>query len=151
MKSFQIFLTWKSCILPPNFSSVQFSRSVVSNCLQPHELQNARPPCSSPTPRVYPNLCPLSPWCRPTISSSVIPFFSHLQSFPLQTSQFFASGGQSIGVSSSTSVLPMNTQDWRTDGLVGSPFSPRDSQESSPTPQFKSFHLQHSAFSTVQL
>ena len=115
MKSFQIFLTWKSCILPPNFSSVQFSRSVVSNCLQPHELQNARPPCSSPTPGVYPNLCPLSPWCRPTISSSVVPFSSCPQSFPASgsspMSQLSASGGQNIGASASTSVLPMNTQD----------------------------------------
>ena len=123
MKSFQIFLTWKSCILPPNFSSVQFSRSVVSNCLQPHELQNARPPCSSPTPGVYPNLCPLSPWCRPTISSSVVPFSSCLQSSPasgsFQMSYFFAWGGQSIGVSASASVLPMKVQDWFPLGLTG--------------------------------
>ena len=123
MKSFQIFLTWKSCILPPNFSSVQFSRSVVSNCLQPHELQNARPPCSSPTPGVYPNLCPLSPWCRPTISSSVVPFSSCPQSFPASgsspMSQLSASGGQNIGASASTSVLPVNTQDWSPLGWTG--------------------------------
>ena len=93
--------------------SVQFSHSVLSDSLQPHELQHTRPP--SPTPRVYPNSCPLSQWCHPTISSSVIPLSSCPQSFPasgsLQMSQLFASGGQSIGVSASTSVLPINTQD----------------------------------------
>ena len=97
------------------FSSVQFSCSVMSNYLWPHGLQHARLSCPSPTPRVYSNSCPLSWWCHPTISSSVVPF-SHLQSFPasgsFQMSQFFTSGGQSIGVSSSTSVLPVNTQDW---------------------------------------
>ena len=96
--------------------SVQFSCSVISNSLWPQSLQHARPPCPSTTPGVYPNSCPLSRWCHPTISSSVIPFSSHLQSFPasgsFQMSQLFASGGQSIGVSASTSVLPMNTQDW---------------------------------------
>ena len=96
-------------------SSVQFNRSVVSDSLWPHGLQHARPSCPSPTLGVYSNVCPLSRWCHPTISSSVIPFSFHLQSFPasesLQTSQFFASGGQSIRVSASTSVLPMNTQD----------------------------------------
>ena len=96
------------------FSSVQFSRSVISNSLQPHGPQHARPPCPSPTPGVYPSSCPLSRWCHPTISSSVIPFSSHLQSFPASgsflMSQFFASGGQSIGVSASTSVPPMNIQ-----------------------------------------
>ena len=98
------------------FSSVQFSRSVVSDSLQPHELQHARPPCPSPTPGVHPNPCPSSWWCYPTISSSVVPFSSCLQSFPasgsFQMSQLFASGGRSIGVSASTSVLRMNTQDW---------------------------------------
>jgi len=96
--------------------SVQFSCSVVSNSLWPHGQQHARPPCPSPTPGVYSNSCPLSQWCHPTISSSVVPFSSHLQSFPasgsFQMSQLFASGGQSIGVSASTSVLPMNIQDW---------------------------------------
>ena len=95
--------------------SVQFSHTVVSNSLWPHGPQHARPPCPSPTPRVDSNSCPLSQWCHPTISSSVVPFFSHLQSFPasgsFRMSQLFASGGQSIGVSASTSVLPMNTQD----------------------------------------
>ena len=102
-------LPWKSL-------SVQFSRSVVSDSLQPHGLQHTRLPCPSPTPGVHPNPCPLSWWCHPTISSSVIPFSSCLQSFPasgsFQMSQFFTSGSQSIGVSASTSVLPMNIQDW---------------------------------------
>ena len=96
--------------------SVQFSRSVVSNSLRPHGVQQASPPCPSPTPGVYSNSHPLSQWCHPIISSSVVPFFSHLQSFPssrsFQMSQFFASGGQSIGVSASVSVLPKNIQDW---------------------------------------
>ena len=95
---------------------VQFSCSVVSNSLRSHGLQNARPPCLTPTPRIYSNLCPLSRWCHPTILSSVVPFFSHLQSFPASgsfpMSQFFTSDGQSIGVSASASVLPMNIQDW---------------------------------------
>ena len=95
---------------------VQFSHSVVSNSLQPHGLQHARPPCTSPTPRVYSNWCPLSWWCDPTISSFIIPFSSCLQSFPASgsfpMSQLFASSGQRIGVSLSASVLPMNIQDW---------------------------------------
>ena len=99
-----------------HISSVQFSRSVVSDSLQPHESQHARPPCPSPTPRVYPNPCPSSWWCHPAISSSVIPFSSYPQSLPASgsfpMSQLFASRGQSIGVTASTSVLPMNTQDW---------------------------------------
>ena len=116
------------------FSSAQFSHSVVSDSLPPHGLQRARPPCPSPTPRLYSNSCPLSWWCHPTISSSVVPF-SCLQFFPASgsfpMSLFFESGGQSIGVSASISVLPMNIQDWfPLDGLVGSPCSPRDSWES---------------------
>ena len=102
---------------------VRFSCSVVSDSLRPHELQHTRPPCPSPTPRVYPNSCPLSQWCHPTISSSVIPFSSCLQSFPtsgsFQMSQTFTSGGQNTGVSASTSVLPMNTQDWSPLGWTG--------------------------------
>ena len=98
------------------FISVKFNHSVVSNSLRPHEMQHARPPCPSPTPGVHPNLCPLSRWCHPTISYSVIPFSSCPQSFPasgsFQISQLFASGGQSIGVAASKSVLSMNTQDW---------------------------------------
>ena len=99
-----------------SFNSVQFSHSVVSDSLRPHEPQHARPPCPSPIPGVHPNPCPLCWWCHPTISSSVIPFSSCPQSFPASGSfpmnQIFASGGPSIGVSASTSVLPMNTQDW---------------------------------------
>ena len=101
--------------------SVQFSRSVVSDSSRPHGLQHARPPCPSPTPGVYSNSCPLSRWCHPTISSSGVPFSSHLQSFPASgsfpMSQFFISSGQSIGVSAS--VLPMNTQDWSPLGWTG--------------------------------
>ena len=129
------------CLL---LSSVQFSRLVMSNSLWPHEPQHARPPCPSPTPGVHPNPCPLSQWCHhPAISFSVIPFSSCPQSFPasgsFQMSKLSASDGKSIGVSALTSVPPMNTQDWYPlDGLVGSPCSPRDSQESSPTPQFRS-------------
>ena len=100
---------------PQCFSSVQFSRSVVSDSLQPHGLQHARPPCPSPTPRACSNSCPLSWWCHPTSSPSVVPS-SCLQSFPASgsflTSQFFASDGQSTGASASASVLPMNIQDW---------------------------------------
>ena len=103
------------------FSSVQSLSRV--RLFATHELQHARPPCPSPTPGVHPNPCPLSWWCHPTISSSVIPFSSCLQSFPgsgsFQMSQLFASGGQSIGVSASTSVLPMNTQDWSPLGWAG--------------------------------
>ena len=106
-----------------SFSSLQFSLSVVSASLRPHELKHARPPCPSPTLGVHPNPCPLSWWCHPTISSSVIPFSSCPQSFPasgsFQMSQLFASGGQRIGVSASTSVLPMNTQDWSPLGWTG--------------------------------
>ena len=104
-------------------SSVQFSHSVVSDSSQPHELQHGRPPCPSPTPGVYSNSCPLHRWCHSTISSSVVPFSSRPRSFPasesFQMSQFFTSGGQSIGVSASASVLPMNIQDWFPLGWTG--------------------------------
>ena len=125
--------------------SVQFSRSVVSDSLQPHGPQHARPPCPSPTPGVYPNSSPLSRLCHPTISSSFVPFSSCLQSFPasgfFQMSQLIASGGQSIGVSGTISVLPMNTQGWSPLGWIGwISCSPRDSQESSPALQFKSIN-----------
>ena len=97
-------------------SSVQFSGSVMSDSLRPHESQHAMPLCPSPAPGVHPNSCPSSRWCHPIISSSVIPFSSRLQSFPVSgsflMSWFFTSGGQSIGVSASVSVLPMNIQDW---------------------------------------
>ena len=103
-------------LVQPSIPSFQFSRSVVSDSLRPHELHHARPPYPSPTPRVHPNSCPLSWWCHPAISSSVVPFSSCPQSFPasgsFQKSQLFTSGGQNIGVSASTSVLPMNTQEW---------------------------------------
>ena len=105
------------------FSSVQFSRSVVSDSLRPYESQHARPPYLPPTPRVYLNSCPSSRWCHPTISSSVIPFSSCPQSLPVlgsfPMSQLFTWCGQSIGVSASASVLPMNTQDWSPLGWTG--------------------------------
>ena len=110
-----LFVTW--------FSSVQFSCSVVSDSMRPHGLQHTRPPCPSPTPGVYPNPCPLCRWCHPTISSSVIPFSSCPQSLPasgsFQMNQLFASGGQSMGVSASTSVILMNIQDWFPLGWTG--------------------------------
>ena len=128
-----------------NINSVQFSCSVVSDSLQPHESQHARPPCPSPTPGVYSNSCPLSRWCHPTISSSVIPFSSCPKSLPASesfpVSQLLAWGGQNLGVSASPSVLPVNIQDWFPLGWTGgSPCCPRDSQESSPTPHFKSIN-----------
>ena len=105
------------------FSSVHSSRSVMSDSLWPHESQHERPPYPSPSPGVYPNSCPSSRWCHPAISSSVIPFFSCPQSLPASgsfpVSQLFAWGGQSIGVSASASVLPMNTQDWSPLGWTG--------------------------------
>ena len=117
--------------------SVQFSRSVMSDSLWPHEPQHARPPCPSSTPGVHSNSCPSSWWCHPAISSSVIPSSSCPQSLPASESfpmsQFFTWGGQRTGVSALASSLPKNSQDW-------SPCSPRDSQESSPTPQFKSIN-----------
>ena len=113
----------KESKLSDNSSSVQFSHSVVSDSLRPHGLQHARPPCPSPIPRVYSNLCPLSRWCHPTISSAVILFSSCLQLFPVagsfQMSQFFASGSQSIVVSASASIFPMNMLDWLPLGWTG--------------------------------
>ena len=109
--------------LPQNSVQFQFSPSVVSDSLWPHGLQHARLSCPSPTPGVYSNSCPLSRWCHPIISSSVVPSSSCLQSFPIPRSfpmcQFFTSGGQSIGVSASASVLPMNIQDWFPLGWTG--------------------------------
>ena len=142
------------------YKAAQFSRSVMSDSLRTHEPQHARPPCPSPTPKVHPNSCPLSRWCRLTISSSVVPF-SCLQSFPtsgsFQRSELFASGGQNIGVSASTTVLPINIQDWSPLGWTG-----WISLQSSPcacgilksllqhhTP--KASILRHSAFFIVQL
>ena len=112
----QTFLNFKIFFIIFIFSSVQFSRSVISNSLQPHELQHARPPCPSPTPWVHPNSRPSSWWCHLAISSSVVPFSSCPQSLPASESfpmsQLFAWGGQSTGVSALALVLPMNTQDW---------------------------------------
>ena len=123
-----------------------FSRSIMPDSLWPHGLQHARFPCPSPAPRACSNSCPLSQWCHPAISSSLVPFSSRLQSFPAsgscQMNQFFPSGGQSIGASPSASALPMIIQDW-------SPLGCTDwislqlegvSQESSPISQFKSIN-----------
>ena len=127
------------------YSVSQFSRSAMSSSLRPHGLQHTRLPCPSLSHGVCSNSSPLSRWCHPTISSSVILFPSHLQSFPatgsFPMSQFFTSGGQSIGVSASALVLLMNIQDWFPLGLTGwISLQSRDSQESSPTPQFKSIN-----------
>ena len=133
-----------------------FSHSIVSNSLRPHGLQHTRLPCPSPSSRTCSNSCPLSRWCHPTISSSVIPSSSCLQSFPatgsFQMSPFFTSGGQSIGVSALASVLPMNIQDWSPSGWTGllslqSKGLSRDF--SSTTVQKHQFF--HSAFFIVQL
>ena len=136
-------------VLKIQFSSVQFSRSVVSDSLPPHESQHARPPCPLQTPGVYSNSCPSSRWCHPAISSSVVPFCSCPQSLPASGSfpkgQLFAWGGQSIGVSASASVLPMNTQDWSTLGWTGW-ISLQAKEESSPTPQFKSINFSALSF-----
>ena len=109
--------------MSPSLSLVQFSHSVMSDSLQPHGLQHTRPPCLSPTPGVYSNSRPLSRWCHPTVSFSVVPFSSCLQSFPASgsfpMSQLFSSCSQSIGVSASTSILPMNIQDWFPLGWTG--------------------------------
>ena len=111
----ELIFTWLLYQSSICLHSVQFSHSVISDSLRPHELQHTRSSCPSPTPGVYPNLSPLSQQCHPTISSSFIPFSSCLQCCPtpgsFQMSPLFALGGQSIGVSASTSVLPMNTQD----------------------------------------
>ena len=125
--------------------SVQFSCSVVSDSWRPHEPRQARPPCPSPTPGVRSDSFPLSQWCHTAILSSVILFSSCPQSFPasgtFQMSQLFASGGQSIGVSALTSVLPMNTQDWSPLEWTGwISLQSKSPQESSPTPQFKSIN-----------
>ena len=140
-------------------SSVQFSRSVMSDSLWPHESQHARPPCPSPTLRVHSNSRPSSQWCPPAISPSVvslIPFSSCPQSLPASESfpmrQLFAWGDQSIGVSALASSLQRNPRaDLLQNGLVGSPCSPRDSQESSPAPLFKSINSSVLSFFTVQL
>ena len=117
---FCISQTANPCDFVNSSVPVRFSRSVMSDSFQPHEPQHARPPCPSPTPRVHPNPCPLRQWCHPTISSSAVPFSSCLQSFPASgsfpMSQLFTSDGQSIGISASASVFPMNIQDWYPSG-----------------------------------
>ena len=118
----------------------------MSDSLPPYELQHSRLPCPSSTPRAISNSCPLSRWCHLTISSSVVPFFSHLQSFPASgsfpMSQLFARGGQSIGVSALASFLPVNTQDWSPLGWTGWASSQsKGISKSSPTPQFKSVNF----------
>ena len=134
----------------------QFSCSVVSNSLWPHGLQNARLPCPSPIPRVYSNSCLLSQWCHPTISSSVVPFSFCLQSLPASgsfpVSQLFETCGQSIGVSTSTSVLPMNIQDWFILGLTDLTFLQlKGLSRVLQHHRSKASILWHSAFFTVQL
>ena len=136
--------------------NLQFSRSVVSNSLQPHESQHARPPCPSPTPGVYSNSCPSSWWCHPAISSSSVPFSSCPQSLPASgsfpMSQLFTWGDQSTGVSASASVLPMNTQDWSPLGWTG--WISLQSKELSSLLQHhssKASIFRHSAFFTIQL
>ena len=118
------FIPFFGCLKKKNLSiSVQFSCSVMSDSLRPHGLQHTRPPCPSPTPGVYLNSCPSSQWCHPAISSSVVLFSFWVQSFPASgsfpKSQFFTSGGQSVGISASVSVLPVDTQDWFPLGWTG--------------------------------
>ena len=135
------------------FSSVQFSGSIVSNSLRPHEWQHFRPPCPSLTPGVYSNTCPSSRWCHPAISSSVVPFSSCPQSPPASgsfpMSQFFASGGQSTGISASASVLPMNTQGWFPFGWTG--WISLQSKRSSRVFSNTTVQKHRSVFFTVQL
>ena len=141
----------KAIMSSPLWVMLQISRYQFSSVtqlrltLRPHGLQHTRPPCPSPTPEAYSDLCSLSRWCHPTISSSVIPFSSHLQSFPVsgsfQMSQFFTSGGQNIGVSASASVLPMNIYDWSPLGWTGwISLQSKGLSSSSPTPQFRSIN-----------
>ena len=123
-KNSQYTTKWNSqCLIYLIKDSVQFSHSVLSDSLWPHEAQHARSPCPSPTPEIYPKSCRSSWWCHSTISSSVIPFSTCPQSFPalgsFQMSQLFTSGDQSIGVSASISLLPMNTQEWSPLGWTG--------------------------------
>ena len=141
-----------------HYMNIQFSwvQSVMSDSLRPHGLQHTRPPCPSPTPGVYSNSCPLSWWSHPTISSSIVPFSSCLQSFPasgsFQMSQFFTSGGQSIGVSASASVLPMNIQDWFPLGWTVDLLAVQGTLKSLlQHHSSKASVLQHSAFFIVQL
>ena len=150
--AFSFFLNkFLCCAKAFKLDSVQFSHSVMSESLRSHGLQHTRLLCPPPTPRTYSDSCPSSWWCHPTISSSVIPFSSRLQLFPasgsFQMSHLFASSGQSIGVSASTSVLPMNIQYWfplEWTGWIS--LQPRNSQKSSPIPQFKSINSSELSF-----
>ena len=151
------FTVWWQKLCVGKASSVQFSHSVMSDSLRPHNLQHARPHYTSPTPGVYPNSCPSSQWCHPAISSSVVPFSSCPQSLPapgsFPMSQLFVWGGQSIGVSASGSVLPMDTQDWSPLGWTGWV----SLQSKGPLKSLLQHHsskasiLRRSAFFTVQL
>ena len=136
-------------------STVQFSCSVMSDYSRPHESQHVRPPWTSPTPRVHSNSCPSSKWCHPAISSSIVPFSSCPHSLPASesfpVSQLFVWGGQSTRVSALASLLQRTPRTDLQNGLVGSPCSPRVSQESSQHHSSKASILQHSAFSIVQL
>ena len=142
-----------SCSGEFTYTQVQFSSVQLCLTLWPHESQHIRPPFPSPTPGVHPNPCPLSQWCHATISSSVVPFSSCSQSFPasgsFQMSQLFASGGQSIGVSASTSVVPVNTQAWSPLGWTG--WISLQSKRLSRVFSKKASILQRSAFFRVQL
>ena len=152
-------MTFRVCGIQVYFSlrlHIQFSCSVVSNSLWPHVLQHSRPPCPSPSPRACSNSSPLSRWCHPTISSSVVPFSSCLQSFPASGSflrnQFFASGGQDIGAYASASVLPMNIQVWFPLGLSGLILLPKGTLKSLlQHHSSKASILRCSAFFIVQL
>ena len=144
------------CSILLNIATFTFSHSVMSNSLWPNGLKYARLPCPSPTPRAYSNSCPSSQWCHPTISSSVVPFSSHLESCPASgsfpMSQFFSSGGQSIGVSASESFLPMNIQNWfpwRLIGLIS--LQSKGRWRIFQHHNLKASILQRSAFFTVQL
>ena len=150
--------TWLPiCLGLKPITSVQCSHSVMSDSLRPHGLQHTRPPCPSPTPRVYSDSCSLSQWCRPTISFSLVPFSSRLQSFlalgSFPMNQFFISGGQSIGVSASASVFPVNTQDWSPLGWTGWISLPSKGLFKSLLQHHssKASILWHSAFFIVQL
>ena len=152
----RLYVCESSCVKDSITFSVQFSCSVVSDSLWPHELQHSRLPNPSPTPRAYSNSCPSNWWCHPTISSFVVPFSSHFQSFPASESfpmsQLFTSGGQSIRASASASVLPMNIQDWFPLGWTG--WISLQSKGLSSLLQHHSSNasiLWHSAFFIVQL
>ena len=149
-----VFWWWMASYVPRSF--LLFSCSVVSSSLRPHGLQHARLPCPSPSTEACSNSCPSSWWCHPNISSSFVPFYSCLQSFPASGSflmgQLFASGSQSIGASAPASILPMNIQDWFPLGWTGwISLLPRESQESSPNHGSKASLLRCSAFFMVQL